>query len=79
MTAEPCAALSVHLTVSDMAKSLRFYRDQCAFTLQESWPSEDARQWSNLLLHGQTVMIGSAAPEEGLEEMCGGDADAVRY
>jgi uncharacterized glyoxalase superfamily protein PhnB len=79
MSAEPRAALSVHLTSSDMASSLRFYRDQCSFELKESWPSEEDPQWANLVLHGQSVMIGSVPPEEGLEEMCGGDPDAVRY
>jgi len=72
-------ALSVHLTCSDMHKSLRFYRDQCGFTMKESWPTEQEPQWANLVLHGQSVMLGVAPPEEALEGMCGGDAKAVAY
>lgn len=79
MTAENRKALSVHLSCSDMQTSVRFYRDLCGFEMKESWPDAESPQWCNMVLGGQSVMLGVPPPAEHLEAMCGDDAAALRY
>ena len=55
----PCP-LSVMLTCQDAKKSLAFYRDVLGFELDKSWPDEDNPMWANLMLDGQSVMMGQA-------------------
>lgn len=74
MSARDRQGMSVMLTSRDVPASVRFYRDQCGFTLKESWPSDDAPQWANLVLDGQSIMVGAAMDPAQVESMCGGDA-----
>ncbi len=49
---------SVHLTVSSVLKSLKFYREKLGFRLTESFPSPKKPVWANVLLDDQAVMLG---------------------
>jgi len=79
MAAENRSKMSVMLTSSNMAKSVAFYRDKLGFTMKESWPSEDAPQWCNLMLDGQSIMLGAAMDPAKVGEMCQGDAAAEKH
>jgi catechol 2,3-dioxygenase-like lactoylglutathione lyase family enzyme len=70
---------SVGLTVTDMQKSLAFYRDKLGFQLSECWPGEKDAMWASLLLDGQSVMFGQSAPPERIGEMCKGNPAAVKF
>ncbi len=73
------AAMSIMFTVQDMPTSLAFYRDTLGFEMKESWPDEAHPMWCNLLLEGQSVMLGSL-PAEGDDMECaghGGEPDAA--
>jgi catechol 2,3-dioxygenase-like lactoylglutathione lyase family enzyme len=50
--------MSVILTVRDAAKSVAWYRDVLGFKLEQSWPDETKPMWANLVLDGQSVMLG---------------------
>lgn len=63
--------MAVGLTCKDMGKSVAFYRDQLGFEMKESWPDEAAPLWCNLVLGGQSVMLGAAMDPEQVESMCG--------
>lgn len=77
-TAERCP-MSVMFTSKDMNKSVAFYRDTLGFTLAESWPSPEAPKWANLMLDGQSVMLGADMSPEDAAKMCGGDEGAATY
>jgi len=65
------------LTCKDMKKSVAFYRN-LGFEMKESWPDEKAPMWCNMLLGGQSVMLGAAMDPAQVEGMCGGDADDAK-
>jgi len=68
MSAQDRAALSVLLSVKDMAASVRFYRDQLGFEIRASWPNEREPTWCNMVLDEQSVMLCTGpVPEEGGE------------
>jgi uncharacterized glyoxalase superfamily protein PhnB len=71
--------LAVHLTCKNAPAAIAFYRDKLGFTLKESWPSEDQPMWGNLVLDGQSVMVGAAADPEHVGEMCAGDEEAAKW
>lgn len=75
MSAEPCTGMAFGLTCKDMASSVSFYRDKLGFSMKESWPSDDAPMWCNLVRDGQSVMLGAAMDPAHAGEMCGGDAE----
>lgn len=77
MAAEDRAGMAIGLTCKDMAKSVEFYRERLGFEMKESWPSEEAPQWCNMLLAGQSVMLGGAMDPEKLGEMCAHDPEAL--
>ncbi len=79
MPAEDRSRMSVMLTCKDMQQSARFYRDLCGFEMKESWPDAKAPQWANLVLDGQSIMIGAAMDPEKVGEMCGGDKAAEAH
>jgi len=62
--------MSVALTCKDMAKSVAFYRDTLGFQVKESWPDENAPMWCNMVLRGQSVMLGAAMDPSKVGEMC---------
>jgi uncharacterized glyoxalase superfamily protein PhnB len=70
---------SVGLTVTDMQKTLAFYRDKLGFQLKECWPSEKDAKWASVLLDGQSVMFGQSAPPEAMAEMCKGNPAAAKF
>jgi len=80
MAAEDRSGLAVALTCNDIAKSLAFYREALGFEMKESWPDEHAPMWCNLLLGGQSVMLGAAMDPAQVGEMCAHDpADVAVY
>lgn len=79
MTAEDRDGMSVHLNCSDMARSVRFYRDQCGFTMKESWPNDESPQWANMMLGKQSVMLGCSPEMEKMEQMCASDPATLTY
>lgn len=79
MPAEDRSKMSVMLTCADTAKSAAFYRDKLGFAMKESWPSEDDPQWCNMLLGGQSVMLGAAMEPNQVGQYCAGDAAAEAY
>lgn len=80
MAAEDRTGMSFALTVKEMQVSLAFYRDKLGFHMKESWPDEAAPMWCNLILNGQSVMLGAAMEPAQVVAMCGGDpVDAELY
>ncbi len=63
--------LSVMLTCRDTAESARFYRDVLGFEMAEAWPSAERPMWANMVLDGQSIMVGQAMDPENLEADCG--------
>lgn len=49
---------SVHLTVSSVLKSLKFYREKLGFKVNECYPSAKKPVWANVTLGDQAVMLG---------------------
>lgn len=68
----PHHPLEIMLTSNDMPKSIAFYRDVLGFELEASWPDETNPMWANMVLDGQSVMVG--ANMEPQKEHCHGDA-----
>ena len=62
--------MSVMLMVKDMPASVRFYRDQLGFEMKESWPDEHEPVWCNMVLDGQSVMLGAAMAPDAAGELC---------
>lgn len=79
MTAQDRSTMSVMLTCRDMAASAAFYRDTLGFEMKESWPDETAPMWANMVLHGQSVMIGAAMDPEKVGDYCKGDPQQEAY
>jgi len=77
MAAEDRAGMAIALTCKDIARSVEFYCERLGFTMKESWPSDEAPQWCNLLLGGQSVMLGAAMDPSQVGEMCAHDPDAL--
>lgn len=71
--------MSVMFTSKDVKKSVAFYRDTLGFTLAECWPSPENPQWANLMLGGQSVMLGALMSPQDAETMCAGDEGAATY
>ncbi|MFO0984211.1 MAG: VOC family protein [Planctomycetota bacterium] len=74
---EPCKdhfPISVMFTVRDMKKSVAFYRDTLGFDIEACWPDEGNPMWANMLLDGQSVMLGAAMKAEQAGEMCGANS-----
>jgi uncharacterized glyoxalase superfamily protein PhnB len=79
MASTPHNAIAVGFTVTDMQKSIKYYRDQLGFTLSECWPDEKTAMWCNMMLGNQSVMFGAAMKPEQATEMCGGDSAAGKF
>lgn len=79
MSADGRAGMSIMLTCKDCPQSVAYYRDVLGFELKESWPSPEKPEWANLVLGGQSVMLGAAVDESKLELMTGGDKEAMAY
>ena len=73
MAAEDRKGMAVGLTCKDMQQSIAFYRDKLGFEMKESWPDEQAPMWCNMVLGGQSVMLGAAIDPAKAGEMCGDD------
>src|SRR5690349_1493401 len=69
--------ISVILTVRDMRASIAFYRDRHGFELEACWPDEKNPMWANLMLDGQSVMIGPNMNPDDVKKWCGSDAAAL--
>ncbi|HUR28746.1 MAG TPA: VOC family protein [Planctomycetota bacterium] len=65
--------ISVILTVRDMKTSLAFYRDKLGFQLEGCWPDEQNPMWANLMLDGQSVMMGPNMQRDEVKKWCGND------
>ena len=74
MAAEDSSKMSIGITCKDMLASVGFYRDQLGFEMKESWPDEDAPKWANMVLDGQSVMLGFAMDPNEVGKFCGDDA-----
>ena len=71
MAAEDRKKMSVSLTCKDMEKSLAFYRDGLGFEIKESWPDQGTPMWCNLLLGGQSLMLGAAMDLAAIVDVAG--------
>lgn len=76
-TNEQCAPLCLMLTCKDIGRSVAFYRDVLGFKMKEAWPDKEKPMWCNMMLDGQSVMLGAAMDPAHAESMCGGDAEAA--
>lgn len=68
--------IAVILTVQDVAKSIAFYRDRLGFELERAWPDDKQPMWANLVLGGQSVMLGAKLPPEQIEQWASSDQEA---
>lgn len=71
--------IMVGFTVTDMVKSLAFYRQKLGFTLSECFPNEQAPVWASLTFKGQVVMLSQGMPAAQIEQMLGKDPTAARF
>ena len=62
--------LAVMLTCKDAKRQVAFYRDKLGFTLKECWPDESNPMWANMVMDGQSVMVGASCPPEQVDKMC---------
>lgn len=65
--------IAVILRVREPKKTVAFYRDTLGFEMKESWPNPEAPMWANLVLDGQSIMLGADLSPEESAHMCGGD------
>ncbi len=49
---------AIHLTVTSVARSARFYTEKLGFKVAETFPDPEHPVWASLRLGKQTVMIG---------------------
>ncbi len=62
---------SIHLTVEDPKRSIQFYGQKLGFELKQCWPDKKSPLWANLVLDGQSVMVGVLMdPDAGREMGC---------
>ncbi len=62
---------SIHLTVEDPKRSIRFYCEKLGFELKQSWPDKKNPLWANLILDRQSVMVGVLMnPDDGKDMGC---------
>lgn len=73
MAAEDRNGMSIALTCRDMKKSVAFYKGKLGFHMKESWPDASEPMWCNMVLNGQSVMLGAAMPPDQVASMCGDD------
>ncbi len=71
--------ISVILTVSDTKATLAFYREKLGFELENCWPDETNPMWANLVLGGQSVMIGATMNPEDVEKWCASDPAELEH
>jgi len=79
MAAEDRGGMAIGITCKDIATSVEFYRDKLGFEMKESWPSDDAPMWCNMVLGKQSVMLGAAMTPEQVGEMCAQDTEAAPH
>ena len=79
MAATDRQGMSVMLTCKDCPASVAYYRDVLGFELKESWPNEEAPHWANMVLQGQSVMLGAAMDVAAIDQMCAGDEVAKEH
>ncbi len=70
---------AVMLSCRDCAASVAFYRDVLGFELEQSWPDEAAPQWANLLMDGQSIMLGQNPSEEEAASCGHGPEDRLAF
>lgn len=73
MSAKDRVGMAIGLTCKDMKTSVAFYRDKLGFEMKESWPDDKSPMWCNMVLGGQSVMLGAAMDPEQAEAMCASD------
>ena len=72
--------ISVILTVRDAGKHVAYFRDVLGFKLEQAWPDENKPFWANMMMDGQSVMIGQLMDPNGPgAEMCAHDPAAKTY
>ncbi len=78
MSSEDRFGMCVMLTCRDVKASAAFYA-KLGFEMKESWPTPEDPMWANLVLAGQSVMIGAAMDPAEVGNMCEGDAATEKY
>ncbi|HTF88164.1 MAG TPA: VOC family protein [Planctomycetota bacterium] len=71
--------ISVILTVRDTKATLAFYRDKLGFEVEASWPDEKNPMWANLMLDGQSVMIGALGTPDDIKQFCAKDPAELEH
>ncbi len=71
--------ISVALTSEDIKKSIKFYRDKLGFVLAGTFPNEKKPVWANLLLNGQSIMLGQAMSPKDMKKQCAEDKKAGEF
>ncbi len=71
--------ISVILTVRNVAATLAFYREKLGFELEACWPDEKNPMWANLMLDGQSVMVGGTMSADDVKKWCGSDPNELTH
>ncbi len=61
---------TIMLTTANMKAALEFYVGICGFEVEEAWPEGDEPIWANLILNGQSMMIGAPQDPNNMESSC---------
>jgi catechol 2,3-dioxygenase-like lactoylglutathione lyase family enzyme len=70
---------SVMLSCKDCKQSVAFYRDVLGFELKEAWPDADKPAWANLVLDGQSIMLGQNPTDEEADACGHGPPDRLAF
>ncbi len=71
--------MAVMFTSNDVKKSTDYYTEVLGFDMKECWPNSEEPMWANLMMEGQSIMVGSAPDLDKIGECCGGDAAKEAY
>lgn len=71
--------ISIAFTVENIKKSIKFYRDKLGFELSGCWPDAKKPVWANLVLNGQSVMLGQVASPKDTKKQFADDKKAAEY
>lgn len=62
--------ISVAFTAENIKKSIKFYRDKLGFALAGTFPDEKKPVWANLILAGQSIMLGQSMSAKDMKKAC---------
>lgn len=79
MTKQAPFPISIAFTAENIKKSIKFYREKLGFELAECFPEEKKPVWANMVLNGQSVMLGQALSAKDMKKQLADDKKAGEF